>query len=320
MTAALKTHNIFDEFQSGYRQNHSTETALLRVHNDILMASDSGKCTALVLLDLSSAFDTVDHAILLDRLQNIVGISGCALDWFSSYLSGRTFSVASGPFMSDVTPLSCGVPQGSVLGPVLFTLYTLPLGEIIRHFKGVSYHMYADDIQLYHSFDPDDSNSLTVLLDCLSAITAWLSSNSLQLNTSKTEVLIVTPSSYVDVVPKVSRCLGTLNSNIHPSIRNLGVIFDQNMYFDKHIQTLTRTCFFHLKNIAKLRSIVSHTELELILHAFVSSQLTIFCSQHIFSSTPSVSTERCRQVINQILKILSYHSHPGHPSLAAGAL
>ena len=114
LVTVLNNHSIFDKFQSGYRQNHSTETALLRVSNDIMMSSDAGKCTALVLLDLSAAFDTVDHHILLGRLRNSVGISGSALDWFASYLSGRSFSVAVGPHVSESVPLSCGVPQGSV--------------------------------------------------------------------------------------------------------------------------------------------------------------------------------------------------------------
>lgn len=96
-----------------------------------MMAADDGKCSLLVLLDLSSVFDTVDHGILLNRLNHLVGISGTALVWFSFYLTERSFSVSVGQFMSDIAPLSCGVPQGSVLGPMLFCLYMLPLGQII---------------------------------------------------------------------------------------------------------------------------------------------------------------------------------------------
>ena len=126
----LNDNKIHDKFQSGFRKHHSTESALLRVSNDIMMASDAGDCVVLVLLDLSAAFDTVDHAIMLDRLREWVGISGSALQWFASYLSGRSFSVAVGPFSSHSTPLSCGLPQGSVLAPLLFALYMLPLGII----------------------------------------------------------------------------------------------------------------------------------------------------------------------------------------------
>ncbi len=97
----------------------------LRVSNDI-MSSDGGDVTVLVLLDLSTAFDTVDHSTMIDRLRYRVGFTGTALDWFSSYLSDRSFSTALGPFMSETAAFSCCVPQGSVLGPILFSLYMLP--------------------------------------------------------------------------------------------------------------------------------------------------------------------------------------------------
>ena len=123
----LESLNIFDTFQSGFRRLHSTETALVKVTNDILMAADDGKCTVSTLLDLSSAFDTVDHDILFDRLK-FYGITGSALEFFKSYLTGRSFSVALGGFTSDTAPLKYGVPQGSVLGPLLFAIYMFPLG------------------------------------------------------------------------------------------------------------------------------------------------------------------------------------------------
>ena len=216
----LNENFIFDKFQSGFRQQHSTETALLRVSNDLMMAADNRKCSILVLLDLSAAFDTVDHSTLIDRLRDWVGVTGSALDWFTSYLTGRGFSVAVGPHSSDSVPLSCGVPQGSVLGPILFALYMLPLGSIINSFKGISYHFYADDIQLYFSFNPDSPDdfnlNFNILQECLSAIKNWLANNFLQLNEAKTEVLIVAS----DIIgAKVADCIGSLKTNVRPSLR-----------------------------------------------------------------------------------------------------
>ena len=144
----LIRNNICNRFQSGFRVGHSTESALLRVSNDILRGVDSGNRVVLLLLDLTAAFDTVDHNILIDRLRDQVGIQGLALKWFSSYLKDRTLSVSLGDYFSSIAPLVCGVPQGSILGPILFSLYMLPLGSIFEKF-GIQYHLYADDSQIY---------------------------------------------------------------------------------------------------------------------------------------------------------------------------
>ena len=133
LTLYLEDHGIFDKIQSGFCKKHSTETALLRVANDFMLAADSGGYTVLVLLDLSSAFDTIDHNILSNRLHNMVRISGSVLQWFSSYLSARTFSVCVNQIMSDSVEVSCGVPRGSVVGPMLFLPNVLPLSNIISY-------------------------------------------------------------------------------------------------------------------------------------------------------------------------------------------
>lgn len=314
LNAFLANTNTLDKFQSGFRTKHSTETALLRVSNDILMAADSGECAVLIMLDLSAAFDTVDHSIMLDRLREWVGISGRALDWFSSYLGGRSFSVAVGPFTSDPAPLPCGVPQGSILAPLLWALYLLPLGSIISSFKGVSYHCYADDIQLYVSFTPQNMQKINILLDCLAAIEGWMGRNFLQLNAAKTEVLIIASDS---LAAKVKNLMGPLTTNVHPHIRNLGVFFDQAMNMDKHVSSLTRNCFFHIRNIAKLRSIVSHAELEMAVHAFISSRLD-YCNS-LFTCLSKASVHRLQLVQNAAARLITRSKKSCHitPILAS---
>ncbi len=118
---------IYEEFQSGYRPRHSTETALVKITNDLLLASDQGCISLLVLLDLSAAFDTIDHNMLIDRLQNYTGVQGQALRWFRSYLSDRYHFVYLNGEASQLSPVKYGVPQGSVLGPLLFSLYMIIL-------------------------------------------------------------------------------------------------------------------------------------------------------------------------------------------------
>jgi len=140
----LAANNLNEVFQSAYKRNHSTETALINVQDDILRSIDGGGCVLLLLLDISAAFDTVDHDILLSRLSTDFGIKGKALAWFRSYLHNRSQFFSINGNKSTNRPLTCGVPQGSVLGPILYLMYVSPVGNIMRH-HGVSYHMYADE-------------------------------------------------------------------------------------------------------------------------------------------------------------------------------
>ena len=139
------------KFQPGFRKYHSTETALLKVQNDILMSMDNKAVTLLVLLDLSAAFDTIEQFILLNILRRDFGVVGTALNWFGSFLSGRRQRILVGEKTSDDFNLNCGVPQGSCMGPILFTLYVSRLFNIIsQHLPSV--HGYADNNQFYIAF------------------------------------------------------------------------------------------------------------------------------------------------------------------------
>ena len=136
---------------------------------------------ALVLLDLSAAFDTLDHEQLLNRLSKTFGLKDVVLNWFSSYLSNRSQSVKVHSTLSDAKTLPFGVPQGSVLGPLLFTLFTSPISTIISKFPNINYHLYADDTQIYISLTPSNiTTAVPVLQNCLIEIQAWMNDNRLQ--------------------------------------------------------------------------------------------------------------------------------------------
>ena len=156
----MKKHDLYPSLQSAYRKNHGTETALLKVTNDILMEMNSQHAVLLVLLDLST--DTVDHSVLLHRLV-----------WFKSFLSARSQRVSIPGALSDSLPLDWGVPQGSCLGPLLYIIYSSKLFNIIeRHLPNS--HCYADDSQIYFSFNPSDlstqQDAITAMQNCIDDI------------------------------------------------------------------------------------------------------------------------------------------------------
>ena len=277
LSSHLKNCNILDKFQSGFRALHSTESALLKVFNDILLTVDSGSCAVLLLLDLSAAFDTIDHNILLARLHDKVGLRGSVLNWFRSYLEDRTFCVKVGNQSSSIAACKYGVPQGSILGPLLFSLYMLPLGSILQK-HNIQYHCYADDTQLYLPFSPNCISTLNKLFSCLEDIKSWMACNFLQLNDSKTEIILFgSPSS----VANLSNALGPLSPNLHNLVKNLGVQLDGSLNFNKQVSSVVKASFYQLRTIAKLKPILSATDLETVVHAFISSRLDYCNSLYI---------------------------------------
>ncbi len=232
-------------------------------------ARAESKSSVLILIDLSAAFNTVNRQILLSILSSL-GITRTALHWFESYLTGRSFRVSWGGGVSKSHQLVTGVPQGSVLGPLLFSIYTTSLGSIIRTL-GFSYNCYADDTQLYLSFQPDDTTVPAQISDWLTDISAWMKEHHLQLNLAKTELLIfpATPS----VKHQFTIQLGT--SMIIPLglARNLGVILDDQLTFKDHIAKRARPCRFALHNIRKIRPFLTEYATQLLVQALVISRL-----------------------------------------------
>ena len=144
----ITANHLADPLQSQYLAGHSTETALVKVHSDISAMLDRGDMAILLMLDLSAAFDTIDHSIMLQRLQQMFGVEGDALDWIRSYLTRRTQRVDVKGAKSEPKVLAYALPQGSVHGPQGYPLYSKPIGNIVRA-HGLEYHCYTDDSQIY---------------------------------------------------------------------------------------------------------------------------------------------------------------------------
>ena len=180
MQARLRLHltnsTNFSQFQSAYRRGHCTKTALLDVLDNVYTSADEKHVTVLIGLDLSAAFDTVCHQTLLQRLQSEFGVSGIALSWIWSYLTDRKQFVKLGLRKS---PEEVGVPQGSVLGSLLFAVFCSPAADIIAS-HGVGHHQYADDTQLHLAMCANNTAAgLSILAACTADVKLWFMQNGL---------------------------------------------------------------------------------------------------------------------------------------------
>ncbi len=269
----LSHNDLIEHFQSAYKAGHSTETALLRVANDILCSVDTGSVAMLTMLDLSAAFDTLDHQILLERLFTSFGICDTVLNWFKSYLENRKQKVKINSHYSDELSISFGVPQGSVLGPLLFTMYVYPISDVIKN-KDFDFHLYADDTQLYSSFKASNVNaSLTAMSDCASDINEWMIANKLKMNTDKTEVMLCGTSSKLKSinVDSADICDDTVSFSSH--VKNLGVFMDQNFNLQIHISKTRQKCYFELRKISHFRPFINEKSTIQLIISLVMSKI-----------------------------------------------
>ena len=274
----LESINMFGSQNSAYKRGHSTETLLVKIHSDIVNNMDHQKVTLLTLLDLTTAFDTVSLEILSDIFVNRFHIGGGVLSWFRSYLTDRSMRVLINDTLSDCYMLRFGVPQGSCAGPVVFLGYLSALYDVIdKHLPNVKCGGYADDHQLYLAFNPSEGLSqeetVEILQKCIADVRAWMLCHMLKINDMKTEFMLVGSWQQLSKVDIDSIRVG--NSVIKPAkcLKNLGVIFDQNLDMMEHVTSVCKKGYFQLKRIRQIRKYLDKASAEKLVHSFITSNI-----------------------------------------------
>ena len=295
--------NAHNTCQSAYRPGHSTETALLIVVNDLFLSLDKGNISVLALLDFSSAFDTIDHNILVHRFHTGFGFTDTVLQWLSSHLTDRTHYVSLSNHCSAFVPVHSGVPPGSVLGPMLFTMYIRHLSAIIDS-HSIIHHSFADDLQIQMSAPPDRiSELLHSNKECISDAKAWATANVLKLNDSKTELMLVTSNrtKHLHNLPN-SITIGNAQIPFKQSVKNLGFRLDCHLTMNAHVSNVARTCYFELRRLASIYRFLTSTAPATHVSAFVLSRIG-YCNSLLFGSAHDVTShlQKYAEICNFLL-------------------
>ncbi len=261
----------------------------------------------LVLLDLSSAFDTIDHKAIIEVLEHQFGVTDKALEWIKSFLSNRKQRVDLDNNFSEVCDVNYGVPQGSCLGPILLLLYISQLYDIIdRHLP--SSHGYADDTQLYVSFRPDcvanQRSTLAALEGCISNVRGWLVSHKLLFKDTKTELLVIGTPQQLSKIEIGSVNVGGFQIKSVDSVRNLGSWFDKYMSMSVHVGKMCSKAFGGLYKIRQIRKCLSIDTTKSLIHAFVTSHMD-YCNA-LLVGIPQYQVQRIQRVLNAAARLI-YH-------------
>ena len=282
----MNINNLHTPEQFAYKKRHSTEHLVLQVVDEVLVGFEKGSATIVILLDLSAAFDTVNLTKLMQILENQINIKGTALNWFKSFLFGRTQKVMIGSSFSEVLEVLFGVPQGSVLGPVLFNIYMRNLPKYIESHCFLT-SCYADDsnARLQFSLNFQYFNISQRVPNLLQNIGTWMNEHFLKINPDKTEVILFAPnhsSKIGGLFLNDQTCL-RFSSNV----KLLGVNLDESLNFNNHVNEVVSSSYFHIRTIGKMKAYMSKDDLESYVHSIISSKLD-YCNVVLYGINKSV--------------------------------
>ena len=300
INAHVEGSTHYNQFQSAYRRGFSTETAILRMLNDVYCAADEKCRSMIVLLDLSAAFDTIDIDTLLRRLEHTFGITGPALQWLRTYLEDRRQYIRVGNDRSTAVSSEFGVPQGSVLGPKLFATYIAPIAGVISSF-GIHHTQYADDTQLYIELRNDN---LSRLNDCFLAVHRWFAENGLALNPEKSEVIVIGTDArnrHEGAIDAVS--LGDAPIAVSSTVKSLGITLDGALSFDRPVDNVCKAAHFHIRALRHIRKCVDAETARTVACSMVGARIN-YCNSILYG-TSAANLNKLQRVINTLARVVS---------------
>jgi hypothetical protein len=303
----MNSNKLLNNRQFGYKQNLSCESLLLKFVNDLFVNMENKRGVVVLMCDLSAAFDTVNHHKLLSILRDNLCVSGIALHWFESFLSGRCQRVVVKNSCSPLNRLAFGVPQGSVLGPVLFNIYTQSLSKVFSECNHKSLS-YADDTTGYFSFNIETQDSINVSVNkCINDVKVWMNMHFLKLNEDKTQIIVFGNNTLHQnlTLDKISFIDSVGKLNYLPfaeKAKYLGVHLDNRLSFNSQINSVCSSCNYYLKEISSIRSFIGKAECESLVNAFVTSRLDYCNSLYVGISKTLIS--KLQKVQNSAARLI----------------
>jgi len=305
----LEDNSLFYEHQYGFRHGYSTKLSLINLINQITKYTDEGRMTVGIFIDFAKAFDTIDHSILLKKLEHY-GIRGVPLDWFKDYLTNRQQFVNYDSAQSFNESLSCGVPQGSVLGPTLFLMYINDLPNSSKYFN---FRLFADDSSLFHTFNSDERHvDLTEVCMNMKDIIKWCNANKLTINVNKTKYILFQNKRRHFVISGQL----IINENILESVDStsfLGIIIDKNLTWKTHVYKVCNTVSKKIGILYRIRHFVSRKVLVMLYNAFILPHMTY--GLEVWGAANKTNLNSVLILQKRIARVLAFkdYRHPSAP-------
>lgn len=297
----LNNNNLIPEYQSGFRKGYSCVTALSQVTDDIFEALDKDQATVLILLDFTKAFDMVNHEILLSLL-HYVGFSESALTLVSSFLSNRRQRVLLNGKLSNALNIVSGVPQGSILGPLLYTIYT---SQLTKKLSKCKHHCYADDTQIYFSFKPSKAHEANLNINTdLNNIFAETQNLLLKINPAKSKAMLFCSDAHrTEILNSLRLQMNNDVIEFQSSAKNLGLVMDQKLKFSQHVTLKLKVGYSALKTIYSQKNYLSVNIKKMLCDALVLSPLN-FCDTIYGPCLDCSDTYRIQKLQNSCLRLI----------------